>query len=37
MTIFPNMKGIDVDTLSKLISQKEIDAYLRELGQDTKK
>ena len=37
MTIFPNMKGFDVDTLSKLISQKEIDAHLRELGQDTKK
>ena len=37
MTIFPNMKGIDVNTLSKLISQKEIDAHLRELGQDTKK
>ena len=34
MTIFPNMKGIDVDTLSKLISQKEIDAHLRELGQE---
>ena len=32
MTIFPNMKGIDVNTLSKLISQKEIDAHLRELG-----
>ena len=34
MTIFPNMKGIDVNTLSKLISQKEIDAHLRELGME---
>jgi hypothetical protein len=32
MTIFPNMKGSDVDILSNLTSQKEIDAQLRELG-----
>jgi len=32
MHIFPNMKGSDVDLLSKVTSQKEIDAYLRELG-----
>ena len=37
MTLFPNMKGSDVDLLSKLTTQKEIDAHLRELGQDTKK
>ena len=37
LTIFPNMKGSDVELLSKLITQKEIDAHLRELGQDTKK
>ena len=34
MTLFPNMKGADVDLLSKVISQKEIDEYLRELGQE---
>ena len=32
MTLFPNMKGSDVDLLSKLTTQKEIDAHLRELG-----
>ena len=34
MMLFPNMKRFDVDTLSKLISQKEIDVHLRELGQE---
>ena len=34
MTLFPNMKGSDVDLLSKLTTQKEIDAHLRELGQE---
>ena len=34
LTLFPNMKGSDVDLLSKLISQKEIDAHLRALGQE---
>ena len=33
MTIFPNMKGSDAEAMSKLVSQKEIDLYLRELGQ----
>jgi hypothetical protein len=37
MTIFHNMKGSDAEAMSKLVSQKEIDLYLRELGQDTKK
>ena len=32
MMLFPNMKGSDVDLLSKLTTQKEIDAHLRELG-----
>jgi hypothetical protein len=32
MTIFPNLKGSDADVLSKLLSQKEIDAYLKDLG-----
>ena len=34
MMLFPNMKGSDVELLSKIITQKEIDAYLRELGQE---
>ena len=32
MTIFHNMKGSDAEAMSKLVSQKEIDLYLRELG-----
>jgi hypothetical protein len=32
MMIFPNMKGSDAAAMSKLVSQKEIDAHLRELG-----
>jgi len=32
MMIFPNMKGSDAEAMSKLVSQKEIDAHLRELG-----
>jgi hypothetical protein len=32
MTIFPNMKGSDAEVMSKIISQKEIDAYIRDLG-----
>ena len=34
MTLFPNMKGSDVDLLSKLTTQKEIDVHLRELGRE---
>ena len=34
MTLFPNMKGYDIELLSKLTTQKEIDAHLRELGQE---
>ena len=34
MTIFPNMKGSDAEAMSKIVSQKEIDAHLRELGQE---
>jgi hypothetical protein len=32
MTLFPNLKGSDADVLSKLLSQKEIDVYLKDLG-----
>ena len=37
MTLFPNMKESDIELYSKIITQKEIDTHLRELGQDTKK
>ena len=33
MTLFPNLKNSDIDVLSKLLTQKEIDLYLQELGQ----
>ena len=33
LTLFPNLKNSDIDVLSKLLTQKEIDAHLRELGQ----
>jgi hypothetical protein len=32
LNLFPKMKGADVDTLSKLVTQKEIDAYQQALG-----
>jgi hypothetical protein len=34
MNLYPNMKGSDAETLSQLVSQKEIDAHLKDLGQD---
>ena len=34
LTIFPNMKGPDVEAMSNIVSQKEIDSYLRDLGQE---
>jgi hypothetical protein len=33
LLLFPNMKGNDADVLSKLVSQKEIDHYKKDLGQ----
>ena len=36
MTIFPNLKGSDVDVLSKLLSQKEIDTYFKNSGKESK-
>ena len=33
MNLFPNMKGDDADVLSRLISQKDIDLYLQDLGE----
>ena len=33
MVLFPNLKNSDIEVLSKLLTQKEIDLYLRELGQ----
>ena len=34
MTIFPNMKGSDTEAMSKLVTQKVIDEYLRVRGQE---
>lgn len=34
LNLYPNMKGSDAETLSRLVSQKEIDMYLQESGQD---
>jgi hypothetical protein len=34
LNLFPNMKLGDVDVLSELITQKELDAYQRELGNE---
>ena len=35
--LFPNMKLDEIELLSSITSKKEIDAYLRMLGQDVKK
>lgn len=35
--LFPNMKTDEIEVMSSITTQKEITAYLRELGQDTKK
>ena len=32
LTLFPNMKGSDAEAMSKIVSQKEIDTYLHDLG-----
>lgn len=32
LILFPNMKGKDIDVLSKLVTQKDIDAHLQSLG-----
>ena len=34
LELFPNMKPADIDTLAKITTQKELDAYQRELGND---
>jgi hypothetical protein len=34
LALFPNLKPSDVDTLAKLTTQQELDAYQRELGND---
>ena len=33
MDIYPNLKGSDAETMSKLVSQKDIDAYQKNSGQ----
>lgn len=35
--LYPNMKSDEVEVMASITTQKEITAYLRELGQDTKK
>lgn len=35
--LFPNMKLDDIEAMAAVISAKEVTAYLKELGQDTKK
>ena len=35
--LFPNMKSDELDVLSAITDKKELDAYLRQLGQDVKK
>jgi hypothetical protein len=32
--LFPNLKLDDIELLSKLITKKELDQYLKQLGQD---
>lgn len=34
MALYPNMKSSDAETLSKLVSQKDIDQYNRDSGKD---
>lgn len=34
LNLFPNMKGNDVEVLSKIVTQKEIDEYKRSLGME---
>jgi hypothetical protein len=35
--LFPTMKSDDIEVMSTITTQKEITAYLKEFGQDTKK
>lgn len=35
--LYPNMKSDEIEVMASITTQKEITAYLRELGQDTKK
>lgn len=35
--LFPHMKDDEIDLMAKINSKKDIDEYLKELGQDTKK
>ena len=32
MNLYPNLKGSDAETLSKIVTQKEIDVYLKDSG-----
>lgn len=35
--LFPNMKSDELDVMTEITTKKELDAYLKELGQDIKK
>lgn len=35
--LFPALKDDEIDLMSKINTQKDIDAYVKQLGQDTKK
>ncbi len=35
--LFPNLKADELDVMATITTKKELDAYLKELGQDTKK
>ena len=35
--LFPNMKSDEIEVMAAITTKKQLDAYLRELGRDTKK
>ena len=35
--LFPNMKSDEIEVMSKINTKKDIDAYIKQLGQETKK
>ena len=37
MELYPNMKDDEIELMSKINTKKDLDAYLKEAGQDTKK
>jgi hypothetical protein len=37
VALYPNMRDDELDLLATINTKKEVDAYLKELGQETKK